>query len=132
MVLGKQEEAAYVLELGADSFVLYPPDAKELKARINALIRRRQNDNTSGGGQNNGYGGNSHPEPPDLTPTERRITSYLQMNKGQVIDYEDIIQWVWNGQNITVDALQYHIRKLKMKLSGLAISHLRGVGYLIV
>ncbi|WP_041219047.1 response regulator transcription factor [Dehalococcoides mccartyi] len=92
IVLGEREEAAYVLELGADSFVSYPLDAKELKARINALIRRGKDNNTSNGNHTKSPGGDSHAKPSDLTQIEQRITSYLQMNKGQVIDYKNIIQ----------------------------------------
>ena len=41
VVIGSQEEAAEVLELGADAFVIKPPSLSEVVARVHRLLQRK-------------------------------------------------------------------------------------------
>ena len=95
IVLGEGEEAAEILELGADAFMATPPDARELKARVGSILRRKRNSAPPGGDDgDNDDGIQSHnPEkPPKLTDTEIRLDSCLKLNQGRVMGYRDLIK----------------------------------------
>ena len=136
IILGNHDsQGVRLLELGADSFVKTPPDPRELKARIDSMVERKQRfDPPSGpkGASGDGHGGATGNKPTsNLTPTEHRISSCLEMNKGQVIDYASLVNQVWGGKKVSLDTLHYYIRRLKSKLSQGGITQLRGVGYFI-
>ena len=132
IVLGSQEEAAEMLELGADAYMTKPPCLSELVARVRALLRRKPRydppgDNprleskdgpSEGGNRSNG-----------LTPTEFRLASCLILNKGRLISHYQLISEVWGGKEVSLDALHFYIRRLRGKLANVGIFGLRGVGY---
>jgi len=136
IILGRQDsQAVRLLELGADSFVKTPPDPRELKARIDSMVKRKHRADPPRG-SSGGSGGGCDPaqkmDPsPNLTPTEHRISSCLEMNKGQVMDYSSLLKAVWGSRSVTLDTLHYYIRRLKVKMSHLGIRQLRGIGYLM-
>jgi len=135
IVLGDGNDAARILELGADSFMAVPPDARELKARIDSLLRRKGRI-VPPGGKNGSGAGSTHvdttTEKTNLTPTENRISTCLELNKGRVMNYSQLRKEIWGGRSIGIDTLHYYIRRLKAKLSGSGIAQVRGVGYLMV
>jgi DNA-binding response OmpR family regulator len=131
IVIGNREEAAEMLELGADAYVAKPPSLGELVARVRALLRRKPRQEPPGGNilatrnhpPNDGNGWNK------LTPTEFRLASCLLCNKGRLLGYSELISRVWGGKKVSLDNLHFHMRRLRQKLADGGISMLRGVGY---
>jgi len=41
IILGGQDDLAETLELGADAYIVKPPNRRELVARVNSLLRRK-------------------------------------------------------------------------------------------
>jgi len=132
IVLGSQEEAAEMLELGADAYIPKPPSLSELVARVRALLRRKPRYDLPGdnpkpeienrlpkGG--NGLNG--------LTPTEFRLASCLILNKGRLLGYPRLISEVWGGKEVSLDNLHFYIRRLRSKLGNIGVFGLRGIGY---
>jgi DNA-binding response OmpR family regulator len=144
MLTARSEEIDRVLglELGADDYVVKPFSARELVARIRAILRRgagtsRQGPITVGAltldpaartTTKNGV-------PVELAAKEFDLLHYLMANAGTVLKREDIMDEVWDphwfGPTKTLDM---HILSLRRKLgehtSGPgAITTVRGVGY---
>jgi len=132
IVLGSQEEAAEVLELGADAYMKKPPSLSELVARVHALLRRKprpdpmEENIRSEIGSMLPKGGNGLD---GLTPTEFRLASCLMLNKGRLLGYPRLISEVWGGKEISLDTLHFYVRRLCRKLANINIFGLRGVGY---
>ena len=131
LVLGSDEEAVETLEVGADAFMVKPPDLSELVARVRSLLRRKMKDEPPGGNDEPGIknltqGADSLNK---LTGTEFRLASCLVLNKGRLLGYPYLISEVWGGKEITLDTLHFYIRRLRAKLANLNIFGLRGVGY---
>ena len=133
IVLGNQEEAAEVLELGVDAYMMKPPSLIELVARVNSLLRRKPRVGPPGG--------NPAPEVKNylieegvdlngLTPTEFRLASCLALKKGRLVDYPHIISEVWGGREVSRDTLHFHMRRLQRQLANVGIFMLRGEGYI--
>jgi len=132
IVLGSDEQAAEMLELGADAYMTKPPSLSELVARVRALLRRKprndpprdnlkleiENTLTKGGNGSNG-----------LTPTEFRLASCLILNKDRLLGYPRLISEVWGGKEVSLDTLHFYMRRLRQKLGNGGISMVRGVGY---
>ena len=132
IVLGSQEEAVEMLELGADAYMTKPPSLTELVARVHVLLRRKprydrlrhnpkleiENRLPKGGKGLNG-----------LTPTEFRLASCLILNEGRLLDYPWLISGVWGGKKVSLDTLHFYMRRLRSKLANVGILGLRGIGY---
>jgi len=132
VVLGAEEEAAEMLELGADAYMRKPPDLNELTARVHSLLRRKPKDDPPGGSPEphikdcltkEGKGLNG------LTPTEFRLASCLILNKGRLLGYRQLAAEVWGGKTVTIDTLHFYMRRLQQKLANGGIFMVRGVGY---
>lgn len=139
IVLGGQEEAAETLEYGADAYMTKPTNHIELVARVRGLLRRKPGfdppDNTGletkdglmeKEGNVSGLNG--------LTHTEFRLASCLVINRGKLLDYQQLTNEVWGGKGVTLDTLHFYMRQLRHKLhhfSPCRIVNHRGVGYCI-
>ena len=132
------------LELGADDYVVKPFDAKELVARIKAVIRRYQN-----GGEStekelafpgltinmSQYTVTYMGKEMDMPPKELELFYFLASHPGMVFTREQLLEQVWGydyfGDSRTVDV---HVKRLREKLSGgeamgWQIKTVWGVGY---
>ena len=129
------------LEIGADDYVTKPFSARELVARVKAVLRRshdRPDDRRfiEVGGWNIDSGRREvrPPQGDPVRPTAREfdLLWYLADHKGMVLSRAQILEAVWGydyfGETRTVDV---HIRQLRKKLDGIPIETVWGVGYRI-
>lgn len=139
---GEEIDRVLGLELGADDYVVKPFSARELSARIRAILRRSRPDRRPGPIQVGDLvldpaartvtkGG----EPLELTAREFDLLHLLMANAGQVVRREQIMDEVWDphwfGPTKTLDV---HISWLRKKLGDDAqdpryIATVRGVGF---
>ncbi len=138
MLTAKAEEVdqLFGFEIGADEYITKPFSPKVLTARVNALFRRiEQNQSIS-------YK-NLQIDPTartasvdgsriDLSPKEYDLLIYLVENKGRALSREQILNHVWSydyfGDLRTVDT---HINRLRNKMGSQSnlIQTIRGFGY---
>ena len=127
------------LEIGADDYVTKPFSARELVARVKAVLRRSQDRPTdrrvieiAGWEIDSGRREVRTPEGGTVRPTAKEfdLLWYLADNKGLVLSRAQILEAVWGyeyfGETRTVDV---HIRQLRKKLEDIPIETVWGVGY---
>jgi DNA-binding response OmpR family regulator len=124
---GQEIDKVLGLKLGADDYVTKPFSFMELRARVDAVLRRSS---ASGGGANGGtheFGTFSvdldhHVASKDgvelnLTPREFRLLGHFIEHRGEVVTREQLLDNVWGYDTIpftrTVDT---HIAKLRKKI----------------
>ncbi len=150
MLTAKEMEVDKILglELGADDYVTKPFSAREVTARVKAILRRsaasaKKSSGDAGGRLNVGtitvdrdevqvY---NEGEPVELTLREFNLLVYLMMKPGYVFSREQLLNQVWGydyiGDDRTVDVT---VRRLREKLEENPakpeyIHTKRGVGY---
>ena len=131
------------LEVGADDYMTKPFSARELVARVHAILRRvaarfrgrrrssdahRRRRARSRDAPGARHGG----EAVHLTPTEFDLLMYLASRPGRVSTREELLEQVW-GYEVpsgarTVDS---HVRSLRRKLGADLIRTVHGVGYAV-
>ncbi|MCR5833872.1 MAG: response regulator transcription factor [Selenomonadaceae bacterium] len=145
MLTAKAEEIDKVigLELGADDYISKPFSARELIARIKAVLRRTKNNPSMQQVLQigrlkldfNSYRASIDDENLSLTPKEFELLKLLATNNGKAFSRDEILTNIWGyeyyGDTRTVDV---HIRHLREKLSAdnetaQAIETVRSIGY---
>lgn len=140
---GEEIERIVGLELGADDYIVKPFSAREVVARIKAVLRRF---NTDGGVQSQvirrpgleiniaNYDVRINGESIPFTPKEVEILYLLASNPGRVFDREHILSKVW-GYDFFGDtrAVDTQIKRIRQKLPDeelpWSIKTVYGVGY---
>lgn len=136
---GEEFDELFGFEIGADEYITKPFSPKILVARVNALLRRMNRDNS---GKVKSFEGLTidenarmvyiNNEPADLSPKEYELLLCLVENMGRALSREQILNLVWGfayyGDLRTVDT---HINRLRIKLGEKStfIQTVRGFGY---
>lgn len=123
------------LEAGGDDYISKPIKPKVLLSRINAILRRKSNEESKevkNGIQINyeKYVVLKNGEEVQLPKKEFELLSLLHSKPNFVFRREQILNHVW-GTNIVVGdrTIDVHIRKLREKLGNHHIVTVKGIGY---
>lgn len=142
---GEENDRVGGLEAGVDDYVVKPFSARELLARIRAVLRRSRDDDDDGSVQVGALridgaahrvfadlDGSSHPI--QMGPTEYRLLHFFMTHAERVYSRTQLLDHVWGGsvyvEERTVDV---HIRRLRKtlephQLDGM-VQTVRGAGY---
>jgi len=124
---GQEIDKVLGLKLGADDYVTKPFSFMELRARVDAVLRRSK---PSGGHRDRGthdlgtfkvdldrYVASKDGAEVNLTPREFRLLDHFIEHRGEVVTREELLDNVWGYDTIpftrTVDT---HIAKLRKKI----------------
>lgn len=125
------------LESGADDYITKPFSLAVLRARINAVARRRQSD-----GNKFEEGGFSFDfdnmifyadnVPVELSKTEQRLLKLLVSNRGVTLSRDMLIDRVWTdgAEFVEENALSVTVKRLRKKLPGIPLKTVYGIGYI--
>lgn len=133
------------LEMGADDYVPKPCQPRELLARINAILRRAQQNNDTNTASNSLSVSNVtlYPAkrqasigdtPLELTSTEFNLLEALMRHAGQVVSKETLSLEALDRKLAKFDrSIDVHISSIRHKLGDASlIQTVRGLGYLFV
>lgn len=142
---GEENDRVGGLEAGVDDYVVKPFSARELLARIRAVMRRARDDDEDGsirlgglridGAAHRVFAGDGDGEQPvRIGPTEYRLLHFFMTHAERVYSRAQLLDHVWGGsvyvEERTVDV---HIRRLRKTLEphGLdpMVQTVRGAGY---
>jgi two-component system, OmpR family, phosphate regulon response regulator PhoB len=142
---GEENDRVGGLEAGVDDYVVKPFSARELLARIRAVLRRSQEDDQHGsvhvgrlridGVAHRAFAQTTDGDMPiTIGPTEYRLLHFFMTHAERVYSRTQLLDHVWGGsvyvEERTVDV---HIRRLRKTLepSGLdaMVQTVRGAGY---
>ena len=127
--------------MGADDYVTKPFSAKEVVARVKAILNRsgrsveKERDTRTFGGLVIDFEGRNvivDKKKVDMTPKEYEVLFFLVRNEGKAVSREKLLSNVWGfdfyGDDRTVDT---HIKMLRSNLGPYrnCIVTLRGLGY---
>ncbi|MCX6479327.1 MAG: response regulator transcription factor, partial [Mycobacterium sp.] len=148
MVTARDSELDKVLglELGADDYVTKPYSARELIARIRAVLRRGAEPDDSGAGEAVLESGPVRMDverhvvsvdgrPIALPLKEFDLLEYLMRNKGRVLTRGQLIDRVWGADYVgDTKTLDVHVKRLRSKIEAnpanpVRLLTVRGLGY---
>lgn len=130
-------------QLGAEDYIEKPFRAAELRARVEARLRKAEEREREEALVRVGrlrldlarfrasVRGPEGDRPLELTPRELRILHVLAARPDRVVTRAHILEAVWSGVAVSARTVDTHVSNLRRKLggSGVRIEGLRGVGY---
>ncbi len=138
---GEENDRINGLDSGVDDYVVKPFSARELLARIRAVMRRSREDDADGSIETGGlridgaahrlYAGNT---PVPIGPTEYRLLHFFMTHAERVYSRSQLLDHVWGG-NVYIEerTIDVHIRRLRETLKPWGLEGLvqtvRGAGY---
>jgi two-component system, OmpR family, response regulator RpaA len=141
------EDVVAGLDAGGDDYVMKPFEVAELTARVRALLRRGQRDETRKAMLELGelrldsdtYQVQVNSQLIQLTATEHRLLRYLMEHPNQALSPQRLLESVWDYPPHTgdPDLVRAHVRNLRAKIERTTgqdaqfIKTIHGVGYMI-
>ena len=144
---GEEDDVVLGLEMGADDYITKPFEAKEVLARIKAVLRRTSNASAPEAENNikqvsydnlsinlTNYELRVKGEKVDAPPKELELLYHLASNPNRVFTRDQLLDEVWGfdyyGDSRTVDV---HVKRIREKLEGVSdkweIKTVWSVGY---
>jgi two-component system, OmpR family, response regulator TctD len=139
-VRGELDDRVKGLDLGADDYLSKPFELSELEARLRALIRRSQGIGSPqvnlGPLQYDSVGRmfRLHGQPLVLRPREHEVLEILVLRAGKAVAKDLLYEKIFSlDAQAHPEAVEIYVHRLRKKLegSGVSITTLRGLGYLI-
>ena len=145
---GTEEDRVRGLKMGADDYVVKPFSARELLARVEAVLRRSPGRPGEAASARLGRAVIdfarrevrwSERERGELSETEAAILSYLVANRKRAVSREELLQHVWgiDTAGLETRTVDMHIARLRVKLrdpsgrkSAEAVLTVRAHGYM--
>ena len=125
------------LETGADDYMTKPFSLMVLRARVNAVFRRKQE--RAGGFRQDGFffdfesmvftvEGNAV----ELSKTEQKLLKILVSNCGNIVSRDMLIDRIWSdgAEFVEENALSVTMNRLRSKLPGAPVKTIYGIGYM--
>ena len=151
MLTARDAEADLIdgLDVGADDYMTKPFSARELVARVNALVRRSGRVDVAASSSESPMSNDvvvvgdavldlgtrrvqSSATDVHLTPTEFDLVIYLAKTPGRVVSRDELLEHVWGydfpAGGRTIDS---HVRSVRRKLGADVIRTVHGVGYAV-
>ena len=145
--LGSHDDKMRGFELGADDYLTKPFSTEELLARVQAILRRSQDDSEESTGTYD-VGGlrvnladksvTRNGEDISLTDLEFRLLRYLLLHRGRTATREQILRDVWGlPSDVETRTIDRHVNALRKIMDGddedsWAIKSVYGIGYKLV
>ena len=124
-------------ELGAEDYITKPFSTKELLARMNKIILRK-NKNTIIKIKDISFDIDKmvvykENKPIELTSLELKILHLLFMNINKVVTRNEIIDkiWEWTGNDINDNTVTVYLKRIREKIKTDIIITIKGIGYRI-
>ena len=127
-IVDDEDDKVRAFDLGADDYVTKPFGMQELKARIQAVLRRASLPPSKGSYllrfdddqlvlDPSSRKVTVRGETVNLTPTEYRLFLYLAYNSGRVLTHNQILEGVWGaGYENSLPSVKVYISRLRDKL----------------
>lgn len=124
------------LETGADDYITKPFSLAVLRARVNAVARRKSNDNNIFHLGKYEFDFDNMKFIVDgvvveLSKTEQRLLKMFVQNQGRTLSRELLIDRVWfdGAEFVEENALSVTVTRLRQKIDGIPIKSVYGIGY---
>lgn len=126
------------LESGADDYITKPFSLAVLRARVNAVTRRKRDESEVFRYKNfifdfEGMKFSYDNISVELSKTEQRLLKILVNNIGRTMSRDMLIDRVWSdgAEFVEENALSVSIKRLRQKLPGIPIKTVYGIGYVL-
>ena len=122
------------LEMGADDYITKPFSLMVLRARVNAVLRRKEPEAVTyiqGGFSFDQMIFMVDGKSVSLSKTEQKLLKLLVTNRGLTLTRELLIDRIWSdgAEYVEENALSVTVRRLREKLPKIPIKTVYGVGY---
>lgn len=124
------------LETGADDYITKPFSLAVLRARVNAVLRRRQPDSNVFRTDRYEFDFDNmkflvDSTPVELSKTEQRLLKIFVRNPGRTLPREMLLDRVWtdNAEFVEENALSVAVKRLRQKITDVPIRSVYGIGY---
>ena len=124
------------LESGADDYITKPFSLAVLRARVNAVTRRRMSEGSQYEFGNYSFDFDNMKflddgVPVELSKTEQRLLKLFVQNMGQTLSRDLLLQRIWSdgAEFVEENALSVTVKRLRQKLPDAPIKTVYSIGY---
>lgn len=132
-----EDDVVRGLNIGAEDYVTKPFSTKELMARVNKILLRREKQRVITVGDvtfdTDGLVLHHGDEPIDLTPLELKIVNLLFANLNKVVTRSTLLDkiWEWTGNFVDDHTVTVYLNRIREKIGADIIVTVKGMGYRI-